>query len=391
MLWVLRVCLWVLLWATLLCRQGFGIIETKWQIELARTVDPNIGHELRVLIPNDFYFWEQQNNYCYAEISVSIIVRSAMMQALYADERSETSTYALSQSNPKFFFFRFWIPPTLGGNTIEIFIENPVTRRHILWQSEYSLPAHSKIETSSPMFLNSETQTPILSKYFPVDVKILQVEIAAQGIISKPVVLQQTLLKRDNTTSNPDAVAYVPVEYQSHVVRPTTKKQTMNQKITLTNLDPGEYLVQWIWFADDQVIGESSKSFILPWNGINQIFENIDDAIEQLIYCTTNKEIQTLLQIPNKELKQNEFIHFWEKQPVYQEPVYLKIGKYYQQIKLAKEKFGSWQNDQSRIFFQLGLPQQIKYTGKKLYWHYPELNLSIGFHQEKGIWKVDPI
>ena len=367
---------------------AFGEANPQWQIELARTLHPRLGYEVRLLLPSSFCYFTQQQQECFADIHVSIAVRSAAMQVVYADERLETLRYALQQANPETFFLCFWLPIVLDSKTIDVFIEDPLTHQQIFWQEEYLLPKEEVVETGLPLFTNVETGQVILQKFFPTDIRTLQIGVTAQSAYKRPVVLQQTLLRREHTANNPDAVAYIPVESATRAIRFVPTKQRFLQQIDLEHLEAGEYLVQWVWFADEQVLGESSKSFILPWKGINQVFENLDTSIEQLLYRATPAEIHSLRNISDEDLKRREFIHFWENQPDYHEPVYLKIGNYYQKIKLAQEKFSSWSNDQSRIFLQLGFPHKIRYVDKYLFWYYPELNLTVPFQRKAGQWKV---
>jgi len=138
----------------------------------------------------------------------------------------------------------------------------------------------------------------------------------------------------------------------------------------------------------------SEKTFQLRWQGMSNMIENLDLAIDQLKYLAGSKEIKVMRKASKVE-KKELFLKFWKKRdPTPNTEENEIMNEYYRRAYFANENFSGfqpgWQTDMGMIFILFGAPNDIERhpfdTESKPYeiWHYYELNRTFVFVDESG-------
>jgi GWxTD domain-containing protein len=147
--------------------------------------------------------------------------------------------------------------------------------------------------------------------------------------------------------------------------------------------------------SSDNILASTSKAFYSRWAGLPATVDNIDGAIDQLIYIANPDEIDYMENGKDEEEKSKRFLEFWKtKDPSPGNDENEVFQEYYGRVNFANEQFShyreGWQSDRGMVFIILGPPNNVdrhpfEYDSKPYeIWEYYELNRSFTFLDDSG-------
>ncbi len=146
---------------------------------------------------------------------------------------------------------------------------------------------------------------------------------------------------------------------------------------------------------NDKILALTSKTFYSRWVGLPASVDNIDKAIEQLVYIANPDEIEYIENGKSEEERIKRFKEFWKsKDPSPGNDENEVFEEYYGRVSYANEQFSQyregWQTDRGMVFIILGPPNNIErhpfaYDTKPYeIWQYFELNRNLTFLDQTG-------
>ncbi|MEI7812092.1 MAG: GWxTD domain-containing protein [Ignavibacteria bacterium] len=170
----------------------------------------------------------------------------------------------------------------------------------------------------------------------------------------------------------------------------------VNYSLDNSELSMGEYSVM-LSFRDGsgKVLCKTSRKFISKWAGLPASVNDIDKAVDQLIYIAKPKELAEIKGAGTKQEKQEMFQKFWRrKDPVPDTEENEVFDEYYRRVAYANEHFRNymegWKTDMGMVFITLGPPGNIaRYPyemNSKPYeiWSYYDINKEFIFIDQTG-------
>lgn len=137
-------------------------------------------------------------------------------------------------------------------------------------------------------------------------------------------------------------------------------------RIPLTELDMGDYVVRvTLEEPEGQVLAVSERTFSARWTGLATHLSNLDQAIEQLVYCAKIRDINSIRNAPSREERLRLFQDFWRKRdPTPGTGRNERMEEYYYRIDYANRKFGSftpgWKTDRGQVLIMHGYPDDTR-------------------------------
>jgi len=181
-------------------------------------------------------------------------------------------------------------------------------------------------------------------------------------------------------------------------------KQSMNEGKTQvfytfsdsTLLNIGNYILTVrLKDANENILASTSKTFYSRWVGLPATVDNIDKAIDQMIYIANPNEIEYMENGKDEKEKTKRFVEYWKtKDPSPGNEENEVFQEYYGRVNFANEQFShyreGWQSDRGMVFIILGPPNNVdrhpfEYDSKPYeIWQYYEINRSFTFLDETG-------
>jgi len=163
------------------------------------------------------------------------------------------------------------------------------------------------------------------------------------------------------------------------------------QKIPTDNLYIGNFKLE---VYDSRAL-HTGKYFTYKWGNIPVNMNDIDLAINQLVYVATEDELDKIKEGKTKEERQRRFVKFWrDKDPSPKTPKNELMMEYYNRIKIANERYShyveGWKTDMGMVFIIFGNPGNIErhpFDGNsKPYeiWDYYNVNRQFIFIDDSG-------
>jgi GWxTD domain-containing protein len=145
----------------------------------------------------------------------------------------------------------------------------------------------------------------------------------------------------------------------------------------------------------NNILASTSKTFYSRWVGLPATVDNIDGAIDQLIYIANPDEIDHMEDGKDEEEKSKRFLEYWKsKDPSPGNDENEVFQEYFGRVNFANEQFShyreGWQTDRGMVFIILGPPNNVdrhpfEYDSKPYeIWEYYEINRSFTFLDETG-------
>jgi len=145
----------------------------------------------------------------------------------------------------------------------------------------------------------------------------------------------------------------------------------------------------------NNILASTSKTFYSRWVGLPATVDNIDGAIDQLIYIANPDEIDYMENGKDEEEKSKRFLEYWKSKDPSPGNVENEVfNEYFGRVNFANEQFShyreGWQTDRGMVFIILGPPNNVdrhpfEYDSKPYeIWEYYEINRSFTFLDETG-------
>ncbi len=137
-------------------------------------------------------------------------------------------------------------------------------------------------------------------------------------------------------------------------------KNSLIQKIYTDDYTVGNYKLK-IFDGDKEITG---TTFVYKWGDIPISVKDLDEAVSQLLYIATTKELDHIKDAPNDEEKLKRFVKFWKSvDPSPRTPKNEIMIEYYNRIKIANERYShyveGWKTDMGMVFIIYGNPSVI--------------------------------
>lgn len=168
-----------------------------------------------------------------------------------------------------------------------------------------------------------------------------------------------------------------------HFISMDTKGLNYSKYVYRMNLTQGDTTV------------ERRKEFQVGWAGLSNQVTNLDNAIDQMVYVLSNKEINRMKKA-DPEDKRKMFSDYWkQRDPSPGTEENELMDEYYRRVNLATEQFSTsiregWRTDRGMVYVLFGAPNDIDRhpfeLGSKPYqiWYYFDLNRQFVFVDETG-------
>lgn len=194
------------------------------------------------------------------------------------------------------------------------------------------------------------------------------------------------------------------------ISRPAVRgKNPIFTKINSGHLAMGRYLatLQAVAFSSSSEARYTtslvSHPFVVRWVGIAVSIEDLDLAIDQLMYKAESDEIEYMRSAPSMEEKKKRFFEFWKKfdpNPLTERNEAME--EYYNRVAVANQQFShyreGWKSDRGMVYIMFGPPNSVDrypfegYSKPYEIWHYHELNYRFLFVDQTGFgdYRLDP-
>lgn len=163
-----------------------------------------------------------------------------------------------------------------------------------------------------------------------------------------------------------------------------------------TELSLGNYILNVTAVnSEGQTIASSSKKIESRWMGLPSSINDIDKAIDQMIYIASDSEIKRIKAGSTPEEKMNLFADYWKKKdptPLTEENEF--FNEYYRRVDFANKQFShyteGWKTDRGMVYIILGAPNNVdrhpfEFSSKPYeVWEYYELNKQFVFVDATG-------
>lgn len=207
---------------------------------------------------------------------------------------------------------------------------------------------------------------------------------------------------------NSDSVNEVTLEYvitnkAKQVALTTTEVKNLvkgkNQIFTTIKapqLPLGEYAVSvTVKNKENQILDIGAKGFISKWIGVPSNINDLEKAVNQMMYIATDKELSYIKDTKEDQEKVKRFMEFWKKKdPSPSTEENEVFDEYYARIAYANENFShygeGWRSDMGMVYILLGPPSNVDrhpfdYNSKPYeIWQYYDLNKEFIFLDSTG-------
>ncbi len=170
----------------------------------------------------------------------------------------------------------------------------------------------------------------------------------------------------------------------------------INYKIDDLKFTIGRYkLVAEVKNESGDEIGKLEKQFYSKIFGFPRAIEDLEKAIDQMVYIATNSDIDFIEDGDTYEERLQRYIDYWKsKDPSPQTEENEVLSEYYRRVEYANENFDSyydgWRSDMGMIYITLGPPSFVErhpfdYNAKPYeVWDYYEINKRFIFVDRTG-------
>ena len=198
-------------------------------------------------------------------------------------------------------------------------------------------------------------------------------------------------------------IEYVISNKEKEIVTTRTESQTVTKGKTQvyyalkdSSLGLGTYLLTVsLKDSNDNKLVAVTKPFHSRWIGLPSTVEDIDKAIEQVVYIANPDEMDYMREGKTEQEKIKRFLEFWKsKDPSPGNDENEIFEQYFGRVAFANENFShyqeGWSTDRGMVYIILGAPNNIErhpfeYNAKPYeIWQYYELNKSFVFTDQTG-------
>ncbi|MCU7492003.1 MAG: GWxTD domain-containing protein [Bacteroidota bacterium] len=170
----------------------------------------------------------------------------------------------------------------------------------------------------------------------------------------------------------------------------------VNFSLQNAELSLGQYdLIVQLQDESSNAKAETRKRFVSRWIGMPTAINDLDKAVDEMVYIASESDLKKIKDAPTKEEKQKNFLAFWKsKDPSPSTEQNEVFEEYYRRIAYANEHFKNymegWRTDMGMVFITLGPPSNIErypfeYDSKPYeIWDYYDINKRFVFVDQTG-------
>lgn len=165
------------------------------------------------------------------------------------------------------------------------------------------------------------------------------------------------------------------------------------------SLPSGEYLLEIYLYKEGYLVATQNRKFALVWRELDELLENLEEAIPEMALITSQTVIDSLLALQGK-VREKAFLAFWTERnsPQSQSPTDA-MENYFTRILYANEHFQEdipgWKTDRGLTYFHYGKPNRtssLTFKGKEIeFWQFEQWGLKFVFVRKgNNFVKIDP-
>jgi GWxTD domain-containing protein len=311
------------------------------------------------------------------------------------NEKLEAKDFQLTTSSNNFNLSMrsFMLQP--GKYLIRTAVEDRESSRNYLSENIFTVRDLSSDYAMSDILILAKKATNIGSnaKILPNISK--NVSVSSEGI---PIFYEFYSIREDRIN-----IEYSILDENKKVISQNFERQEIDSGITRvfysfkdTSLALGTYTMYVAAKGDGgENLGTVQKRFTSRWAGIPHVIQDLDKAIQQMVYIATEDELNHIKRADTRDDKVKRYLEFWKKKdPVPESETNEIFNEYYRRIEYANKNFShyseGWKTDRGMVFVILGAPNNVDrhpfdYNAKPYeIWEYYSMNRRFIFVDETG-------
>ncbi len=240
----------------------------------------------------------------------------------------------------------------------------------------------------------SQQLTPLVTGELPADAVKLDLYYLIYTDSTRTVTLTQEVLPVDRARN---AFADSGTNYVwTDTIAVSAGQHQQVSTIPLHDFEAGHYRVI-VTLRDElgHVRDTAERIVVFRWYGLSAYTDNLDEAIEQLVYIARNREFNAFRRTSNEEERLRLFKEFWDKRdPTPGTTRNERMEEHYYRIDYANRKFRrrvpGWQTDRGLVFVLHGQPddtnrQTYSYNSKPWeIWYFYRIGRQFIFVDQTG-------
>lgn len=368
--------------------------EDAFFIDVINTVSGEKGQaklDIYLQIPyTTLQFINAQNKYI-AKYSATIVILDKNTNEVINSENWESSvsvdSYEFSVSKKSYYIDlkSFNIKP--GSYQLKVILDDVESNKS--YTVDYNIIAfeqHKELFLSDLLIIEDEIQSSAGTQYIPnISRKVTSDRIKMQFLLEVNSDTARSIDLDFRVTDKNNAVIF-----ENKIDRKLlTGKNIISIKVDSLAFSIGTYNIQLKTVVNGNIFTRQ-KSFASYIAGLPNSITDLDQAVKQLVYITTNNQIDFIEQSKDYKEKLEKFTSFWKsKDPDPATEVNEILVEYYNRVNYANKRFKGiqegWRTDMGMIYITLGPPDNVdRYpstAGTKPYeiWQYSNLNRSFLF------------
>jgi GWxTD domain-containing protein len=156
---------------------------------------------------------------------------------------------------------------------------------------------------------------------------------------------------------------YAAVFQLNEIIKARAGRNVYQDQLALTELPHGDYLLEVFLYRGETLIAEESRTFIIDWKHLRDIFGDLDLAIDRMQYAAPAGKCDALKKVEDPDEKLRLFLAFWNaRNEPGRENSMEALERYYDRVFFANEHFEEkeegWKTDRGRVHILYGPPER---------------------------------
>ena len=267
-----------------------------------------------------------------------------------ASEMSDLSTYSISL-DPGQYLVGITLTDLTSSRTYfrEISaqlrnFERPVTLSDVVLLAGFDPERQSIVP-----YVSADVEGGDLQMYYEVYTQERQSLLVTKTLLSQDGGSQTNLPNRWTDTLNVDAGRHQQIA-----------------SIPARNLDFGQYdLTIMLKNLNGDILDQSFYPISVKWNGLSMYLNDMEEAIDQLVYIARDGELREIKRAENAFERRKRFEAFWsERDPTPETVRNEALEEHYYRVDYSNQHFGQqvpgWQSDRGHVFILHGHPDEVR-------------------------------
>lgn len=217
----------------------------------------------------------------------------------------------------------------------------------------------------------------------------LRADRAAMLSVRAVLYFQQAGQGRPGDATRMQVRTYATQQQRSDVFQVVPGTSVYQGGFPLSDAPDGEYLLELSFFQDGAMVCSNSRSFVLDWPRLREIFADLDAAIERMVWIASPAERERLSGIRDADQQLREFLNWWERRTLAGQGGTEAMKRYFSRVFEAEAAYAEgWLHDRGRTLVLYGQPdfkEDIQLPGAELLvWVYRAQNIVHLFRREDG-------